>query len=309
MGSNVPAITAATVAKVLPASPVEVTNGSTTKAQKAFDAIIGKFVSADMDLAAAKSKALAEGEAYQGVRVTLLIELAEAATKGKWEHKYAVQGIEAAIKAYEAKHGNQRQSTLRQFATECGRAIHPQVCAHVKADFAKAKKMWDDEGKRIDAAKAEAIAAEEKFDRKAVDTPLRDAFKRQYHMVVGSNGLLAARSATDKKGKPDEARREMAESPEMLAERVQTDERQDAKRAARAVERVVTMLNEIAAEFPHPRWGTVIEFLEGMDKDALGKARVRNQREQRNASGLRKANKPAVSDDDINDATDDLIDE
>jgi hypothetical protein len=237
------------------------------QAKAAFGKVIVKFTSSQMDVDATKAAHDKQVNEHGSAKVKLIVSLAEIALKHGWEHKYALDGIEKAIEAYEAAANNggkaMRASSLRQFATECGRALHPKAREHVAADFARADKLWDAEGERVTKARDDAKEAGEKFVKP--ETPLRDAFKRKYHMVIGSNGILANRASKD----PE--KQELAEAAVDLAETVIGDERRDAKRAAKAIEKAVQTIEDIASEFPHPDWAKVVKFLSGVDKDELAK--------------------------------------
>jgi hypothetical protein len=173
--------------------------------------------------------------------------------------------------------------------------------------FAQADEAWAAEGARIDDAKAEAKAAETRYDANSVDTPLRDAFKRKYHMVAGSNGILAAHASDDAE------RQEMAAVPEMLADAVIGSDKRDEKRAARAIAKAVGTIEDIAAEFPSPRWDTVIQFLGGIDAKklvAFRDAQVRQQRMMQRERPAKRNASPApasVTADAVNAASDDLL--
>jgi len=239
----------------------------TGKAQAAFKSIIAKFTASDMDVTKAKEGYTAEVDRHGSAKVALLTGLAEIAEKQNWSHKYALQGIEAAIAEYEKGRNGLRASSLRQFATECGRAIHPEARKHLKADFAKVERLWKAEGDRIAEARQEAKDNKTKYE--APETPLRDAFKRQYHAVIGSTGVAATRIGDEKAKVAGDA--ELAASPLDLADAVISDDKRDTKRAGQALAKACTVIREVAEEFPDKRFETVLKFLESMDKAELGK--------------------------------------
>jgi hypothetical protein len=279
-------------------------HANVTQAQSAFDKCIARFTSSQLDVGKARDALSEANEGERGVRVTLLIELAKASTTGDWSIDHAKMGVEAAIEAF-AKTANDTRTvaTLKQFASECYRAIHPQAREHVEATFTEADELWDAEGERIDTARDEAKASGTKFQRDSVDTPLRDAFKRKYHMVVGSNGMLAARAAKD------EDRQALAEVPEMLAQAVMSDERADQKRAARMIARAVSVIEEISDEFPSDRWDVAIKFLKGIDADKLVAFRNAKRRTERVTDRERpqRSARREPSQDEVNDAAGELI--
>jgi hypothetical protein len=274
-------------------------------AQAAFDACITRFTSEQINVGKARDSLNEANDAERGMRETLLCELAVAATAGDWSLDHAKMGVDAAIAAFDDTANDKKTvGTLRTFASECYRCIHPDAREHVKATFEQAHELWDAE---TAAAKTAKEAGE------SVETPLRDAFKRVYHMVVGSNGLLATRAAVDAKGKPDEARRELAEVPEMLAQALETDERRDHKRAARMIAKAVETIETIAGEFPSPRWDTVIQFLGGITPDKLVAYRDAQMRQSRmeqreRPAAKRSAATPAsVTADAVNAAADEMM--
>jgi hypothetical protein len=291
------------------AKPVQAKeHASTIEAKRAFTGVIERVLKASTAIDDAKADVGVKTEAQNGLRVTLLCDIATAAVAGNWSHDHAVAGLNAAIEAYATAYNASHNlplntASLKQFAGECGRAIHPKAREHVAAEFAKADDLWAAEGDVIDAAKAKAIADETKFRRADVDTPLRDRFKRKYHMVVGSNGLLAARA--------NENLAELADSPEMLAEQLDTNDRQDHKRAARAIAKAVATIEEIADEFPSQRWDVTIKFLKGIKPETLVTFRDAQKREQRreraNAPQRTVAPSATVTADAVNAAADEMM--
>jgi hypothetical protein len=278
---------------------------SITQAKDAFAATIGRITKAHTDVADAKGLYDAAGVAQVGIRQTILCELAEAAIAGKWLPEHAKAGIDAAIAAYaEAANdkdaANKTVGTLKQFASECMRAVHPKAREHVQAAFDEADEMWEAEGERLEIAKAEAKAAGTKFIADPAETPLRAAFKRKWHMVAGSTGLLAARASDD----ADKAA--LAEAPEMLADAVAHDERIDAKRAAKAIKRVLDVIEDVAEEFPHNSWDTVLRFLNGLNAKKLADYRAKEVRGRSNPTSSKPVRKATSAD--VDDAADALLD-
>ena len=281
-------------------------------AQNAFSATIGRIAKASNDVSEARIASDNAGLAQVGVRQTILCELALAATEGKISQEHAKAGIDAAIAAYEAAANDKKAAektvgTLKQFARECLLAMHPKAREHVAEAFDEATRLWDEEGERIDELKAEAKAkGVKKFVVDPKDAPLRTAFKRKWHMVAGSTGLLAARASDD----ADKAA--LAEAPEMLANAVAHDERIDAKRAAKAIKRVLDVIEDVAEEFPHNSWDTVLRFLNGLDAKKLADYRAKEVRGRSNPtsskSTLRPTTRKTLLDVDVDDAADSLLD-
>ena len=291
-----------------PAAPVVAKlHTSITQAQNAFAATIERLAKARDAATDANDAAKAAGVAQVGVRQTILCELALAATEGNWSTEHARAGIEAAIAAYEAAANDKDAAkvtagTLRQFIGECLRAMHPKAREHVAEAFAEADRLWDEEGERLEATKAASKAAgDKKFVADPAEFPLRTAFKRKWHMVAGSTGLLAARASDD----ADKVA--LAEAPEMLADAVAHDERIDAKRAAKAIKRVLDVIEDVAEEFPHNSWDTVLRFLNGLDAKKLADYRAKEVKGRSNPMSSKPARK-AVSVDDLNAAQDEMLD-
>jgi hypothetical protein len=244
------------------------------------------------------------------VKEALMRELADLAIKGNWDMDHAKEGMKAAIAAYKAN-DPKTVGTLTQFAKECERVIHPLAREHVADAFDEAQRLWDAEGAKIaaaDKAVKDAKEAGEKIERPHVDTPLRDAFKRKWHMVVGSTGLLASRASDS------EARSSAAVDAHLLADVVVHDERTDATRAARAIKRAVDTIEDIAAEFPSDRWDTVIRFLSALDpkslkrmRDVQTRQRKLEARERRPQGAHRTAPVTQPSAEAQNDAADDIL--
>lgn len=278
---------------------------SIIQAQDAFAATIGRITKAHDAVTEAQSAAKDAGEAQVGVRQTILCELATAAIAGKWSVEHAKAGIDAAIAAYEAAANDKDAAkktvgTLRQFASECMRAVHPKAREHVEQAFEEADALWEAEGERIEAAKAGAKAAGTKYVADPTETPLRSAFKRKWHMVAGSTGMLANHASDDAD------KQALAEAPEMLADAVMHDERIDAKRASKAIKRVLDVIEDVAAEFPHNSWDTVLRFLNGLDAKKLADYRAKDQRGRSNPTSSRPVRK--ATSEDVDDAADALLD-
>lgn len=297
--------TQAALKATTPAAPVVAKlHTSIIQAQAAFTNTIERLAKARDAATDANDAAKAAGVAQVGVRQTILCELALAATEGDWSTEHAKAGIEAAIAAYEAAANDKDAAkvtagTLRQFIGECLRAMHPKAREHVAEAFEEATRLWDEEGERIDALKEEAKAnGVKKFVVDPQDAPLRTAFKRKWHMVAGSTGLLAARADDDKAA--------LAEAPEMLAQAVTHDERIDAKRAAKAIKRVLDVIEDVAEEFPHNMWDTVLKFLNGLDAKKLADYRAKEVKGRSNPMSSKPTRKATSVD--VDDAADALLD-
>ena len=95
-------------------------------------------------------------------RETFLIDLAGMAARNKWSEYAINSGIEKAL-----EQRNDKDTSIRTFASEIKRACHPQARAHVQTFAKLASEVWDRE-----------TAQDKKLPR-----PCRAAFARKYHML------------------------------------------------------------------------------------------------------------------------------
>jgi len=139
-------------------------------------------------------------------RAGMLAGFAGLACKGSWSDEHIV----AAIDGYIATKNDSKNSTLLQFARECKTACHMNARAFVAQDMERAAKLWAAERKSVADAKAKHVADGVKTKFVPPETPISSAFPKEYHLVFGSNGMLAARV----KGNP-----ELAETGPVAASR------------------------------------------------------------------------------------------
>lgn len=238
------------------------------------------FVSAAQDVHIARQGVKTAGDAEMGVRQRILTKLATLSGKQGWTDKQIEQGVKDAIQAFLDGKPNYTPGTLRQLGTEMRRAMHPQVREHVKQAFADAKAAWDAEGAAIDADKD-------------APKPLRDKFSRAYQLVAGAGGILATHQAGDAV---------TASDPELLAETRTREQREDPKLAEKALKRLQQQVADMCETFPHNDLIAVGKFLARMDAAKLETAR-------KSALRAAKAKAANTSDDDEDDAVNDLIDE
>ena len=277
----------------------------TGQVQKFFAGVIKRLNSAELDVAAQKGKLDEETGKRDSLKVKLVIELAEAAEKNGWNYKFCEAGIDAALKAYEDQsNGQWKASSMSQFRSECLRAMHPSARTHIASDFQQADEMWDEEGEALKAAREEAKEAGTKFVKPDGLTPLRDTFGRKWHMVVGSKGTAAQRAIVRKDKTEQEALRDLADDPAQLAAAHQEADRIDPRKAAKALQKAIEAIEHINATFPHKDFRTVLDFLAGVDTDALQKAYAANLRKLAQAA---KRGERTLKRDDDDDADDDLL--
>lgn len=126
---------------------------------------------ADADRSAANDVYTAAREESASVRVKALITVSDAAFRAKWESELIETAVEAVKAEFNPKDGK-KNTSVNTFASELRNAMRPGIRGHVGEMFDVAALAWG----------AEADAD---------DKPLREAFKRRYHMVVGKMFALA----------------------------------------------------------------------------------------------------------------------
>lgn len=132
-----------------------------TKVENAFRVVSSR----DLEQNEAKIAHENAKDASGNAREKFLIEISEAADAGKWEGEY----IDVALEKAKARRNDQKGSSIATFATDLRNAMRPGVRGNVRQMFATASEIWN--------AEAKAKPGDKK--------PLRSAFQRRYHMVVG----------------------------------------------------------------------------------------------------------------------------
>jgi len=248
-----------------------------------------------------KSELDTKNEQFFGARNDLLVTLVKFVDEHDYPVNYAMQGVDAAIAEWSKGKNVLKDNTLTQFRGEIERAIHPLARKHVVSDLATAKKLWEAETAAVNKAQAEAKAAETKFDRSAVPTPLHDAFARSSQVVLQAGGICEGRAK---------------ESPVVddmsayCATRIRSQKR-DPKIGKRLLKRALESLEGLAVEFPDDgsddvAWGDVLDYLRNLDLDALAKKRDAREKGARGKANLRKRNAQRSG---KGDATDNLLDD
>ena len=256
--------------------------------------------------AAYDARKAAEGVADEGrnKRVVLISDFADLAIANNLSDAHITEGVKLAIEAYSATK-NAKASSLTQFRSELLRGSHTKARTTIRADFATAYAMW----------KAERDA---EADDPEAPTPLKHAFDRAYHMVVGTTGIAAARIGEAKGFKNMQAEAAMlADSPLSLAEHVIEARGIDPDLAEKALKRCIAQITEVAETFPHHRFATVIEYLGKLPSAELQAAYekangIAPKAKPAKAKAKAKASKPAapkpdLSDESVAEAADGLI--
>lgn len=230
--------------------------------------VITKAIMGMLDAFADPQYAAAEAaEKAMGARESIILGGAKLSAKLKFDAKhFGTKGgdiVDAAVAAW--RDGKNREpASLDQFKVELRRGIHPSARDYVAKAHADVAKAW----------KAEEGKAE---------TPLRKMFQRQYHMWIGSRGIVQAHIDAEKPapegGKPDKrlatSHEEAADIEGLVAnqEAAAANPVVDAKAAARKMAKAVEALMEIHAEFPLREIANFLEAVDKMDARDLSRAR------------------------------------
>lgn len=185
----------------------------TTAASLAFSGVFAK----DATRTEAKDLLAEASNEATNERVNALIGFAKAANGGDWLTDDIGAGIDRAIAQRNAK-----ETSIVTFAAEIKRACHASVRAHVGAMFDLATVAWDAEGE---------------LDKKAVK-PLRKAFSRKYHLVVGRMFEQAI------------AGRYFADTDALVSYAIECDPDLDYKKVAKRLKAIREQLASFAADFP-----------------------------------------------------------
>lgn len=174
-----------------------------------------------------------------GVREKLLTTLAAASHQHKWDTDQIAAGVDAA----HAKLNDKKNASINTFAAEIRKAIRPAVRGHVAKLFELASLAWDAEG------------AADKGEVK----PLRKAYARRYHMVVGAmfDATLAGEMPTT------------IEDLNEAAVRKLRGQQLDAAKVFKRLEGILGQLRTFHADFPVEGIGTCVEFLQDVSIDDL----------------------------------------
>lgn len=209
--------------------------------QSAVSKALASVVGADGERTEARDIFNTASEASGSAREAAIIALAAAATAGNWDSYSLEQGIEKALASR-----NGADNSVKTFANEIGRACAAPVRKHVPALFSLAKAAWDTEGE---------------LDKGAA-RPLRKAFSRRYHMVVGPMFAEAAGGNV------------FAEAATLRDFAVERDPALDPARTAKRIAAIREQLKALHADFPLEGLGACDQYLAGITKEELKRARV-----------------------------------
>jgi hypothetical protein len=212
-----------------------------------------------------KRDSAAADNADVSTRKGIYVRLAGVSLASKYTQAHIDAGVDAAVTAYAESRNSEldkvQQNSLKTFAGECKRVMHPAVREHVEQAYITCEALWAAEG---DALKAAA-------EGETVATPYRDAFKKLDFMVKNANGFLGAYMHKDA------TVRSLAGNPEALAQHVIATARANPVAAAKRIVSVCETLAEICERFPDQGFHTLIAQLGAVDADKLRQfAKVRD---------------------------------
>jgi hypothetical protein len=284
----------------------------TKHVMSAFD----KFASGAFATMEANEQHTKAQESERGIRERLMVNLAELSAKDAWKEGAIADACKQAVEKW-SDGKNRLPTTLAQFSVECRRAMHPAACEHVKTAFDTSREAWNAERVTVEEARVTAKNDGTKFVKPA--TPLSDAFGKRYHMVAGSKGMLQAYIDAATKKNPVVTANDAA-TPEALASVHEQTERQDPRKAARTLAKIVSALEAIYAEFPAQDISDMLEYARDIDAKALEEAKAEAIRAAKKAAkrtlvrepvarSKRNASTTATDATTTDDAIDDLISE
>jgi hypothetical protein len=204
-----------------------------------------------------KSDNAAADNADVTTRKGIYVRLAGVSLANNYAQKHIDDGVDAAVLAYAESRNSEldkvQQNTLKTFAGECKRVMHPAVREHVEQAYITCEALWAAEG---DALKAAA-------EGETVATPYRDAFKKLDFFVKNANGFLGAYVHKDA------TVRSLAGNPEALAQHVIATARANPVAAAKRIASVAETLAEICERFPDQGFHTLVAQVAAIDADKL----------------------------------------
>lgn len=183
------------------------------------------------------NKVLAEAsQSATNEREAQLVKIATVSREQSWDGTLTEMGVDAA----KAARNNQKDNSINTFANELKRACHPTVRGTIGDMFALAGEAWDAE-------------------KDADDKPLRAAFKRKYHLVVGAmfNAAISGAPMTE---------------PEQLVEaalNVIRERERDYTMVAKRLKAIRDQLDKFAQDFPLDGITACVEFLDEIKVEDL----------------------------------------
>lgn len=209
--------------------------------------VIEPFLNARDENTAAREQAQGASQAEVNAREGILTALADF-SQAQQLTKDEITAIAAKVVA--GQNDLESQKSVQQFVGECKRAMHPSVRGHVKQLTHMRDICWASETERKAADKTEP-------------TPLRDAFKRQYHMLLAMCDAQAV--GTHALETPEDVLR--------FADFVSEKQRTDTSKVLKRLEGITRELVAFHKDFPVEDISVCIEALQGVDAKMLKRAR------------------------------------
>lgn len=177
------------------------------------------------------------------VRELIMIQLASfSQAQQLTENEVSAVAAKAAAQHNDAE----TQKAMSTFIGECKRAMHPTVRARVPALTGLRDLCWTSE---TEMKKADSEAP----------TPLRDAWKRQYHMLLGMFGGVIEGEAT----------LDTAEDVLRFTDEKLDSMRTDVKAAMKKITKLAAELQKFYTTFPVDDLGAAVQSLNELDEKTL----------------------------------------
>lgn len=208
--------------------------------------VIEPFLNARSTNTEARDMAADASKAETNARETILTSLADFS---QTQQLTSNEITAVAAKVIVGQNDLDSQKAVAQFIGECKRAMNPNVRSQVREIIGKRDMCWDSETERKAADKDEV-------------TPLRDTFKRKYHMMLAMFDAFG-----------EGVTFETAEDVLRWGDEVAEKQRLDTKKVLKTLETITKQLVSFHKDFPVEDIGVCIEALQGIDAKALKASR------------------------------------
>lgn len=208
--------------------------------------VIEPFLNARNTNTEARDMAADASKAETNARETILTSLADFS---QTQQLTSNEITAVAAKVIVGQNDLDSQKAVAQFIGECKRAMNPNVRAQVREIIGKRDMCWDSETERKTADKDEV-------------TPLRDTFKRKYHMMLAMFDAFG-------EGVTFETAEDVGRWGDAVAEK----QRLDTKKVIKTLEAITKQLVSFHKDFPVEDIGVCIEALQGITKKDLETSR------------------------------------
>ena len=209
--------------------------------------LVTPFAEANSDKNSAKDLAGAASKHEVSVRETIMVALADFSQVNQLTD---AEVVAASAKVAAMHNDAETKKAMDTFVGECRSAMYPGVRARVPALLALRDLCWQSE--------TEIVKADSTMPK-----PLRDAFIRQYHMLIAM--FKAAKEGKVPLATPEDIRR--------FAEAVALAARTNVAKGVKRMERLVAALKEFHKDFPVMSVSECVRILEDVDATALRKTR------------------------------------